>query len=351
MATIPIVELPDFPKWVKFHNDRKHLGLYAISNQASKKLGGHYRTWYDRFRTIRDGDYKPENKLAKHDKSAHKEFLEYIKIPFPYVPPKKNFSKNVNLQKLICVSDPHDPYGDERVWKDLLEKHHDAPHIHINGDLSDFYSKSHFVMFSHENFNDELYAIFRRMEWLSTHFRRVTLILGNHDNRTEKKIASLITSDLLPLIETNLIKYMAAFFDNIDVVGERVVDERTREQVDIGFIWQYKDIVFTHIERSMKQSSSLAEQIVSALLSWGNTFKLKPFRVVIQAHNHRAMKETTGGITVILAPMAARLTGKGLHYALQPSLRGKPPQTGYTIIYMKDNKTDINETNNYLLDT
>jgi uncharacterized protein YaaR (DUF327 family) len=350
MPTVTMASLAEFPEWVKFHNDRKHLGVYEISKQAAKEFGGAYRTWYDRFSFIRNNNF-PSNKLGEHDRERHEQFFKFIKIPFPYVPPKKNFSKKIDPNKLPCVSDPHEKYSDERVWNDLLEKHHDAPHIHINGDMSDFYSKSRFVSYTHENFSDELYAVFKRMEWLSTHWRRITMILGNHDNRTEKKIASLITSDLLVLTETNLIKYLASFFDNIDVVGERVTDERTRENVDIGFIWQYKDIVFTHIERSMKQSSSLAEQIVSALLSWGNTFKLKPFRVVVQAHNHRAMKETTGGITVILAPMAARLTGNGLHYALHPSLRGKPPQVGYTMIYLKDGKTDINETDNYLLDT
>jgi predicted phosphodiesterase len=273
-----------------------------------------------------------------------------MKVPYPVIHLPKNYSKTVDEDKIICVSDPHSPYEDARVFDHILLNHHDTPHIHVNGDLGDFYSKSHFVNMEHENFSDELRAVWYRMEWLSANFRRVTLVKGNHDDRACKKMASMVTSDLLYLTERDVIGYLASFFDNIEVVGTQVKDPVTSQNINIGFIWQYKDIVFTHIERSQKQLTALSSGIDESLRDWHETIQLKPYRVIIQAHNHQSNEHTSGGIRRIVAPMAARLTGKGLQYVFKPALKGRPPVTGFTIIYNHNGRTDFNRTHNWLID-
>ena len=213
--------------------------------------------------------------------------------------------------------------------------------------MSHFYSKTHFRKTGHEDFSYELKKLFDYFEWLSTHWKRVTVLLGNHDNRAEKKISDELDSDMLWMVEMNLIEYVSSFFDNIEVVGESVKDENG--SFSLKFLWQYGDILFTHIERSQKQSSSLLSNIEDSLYKWASTFGLNGFRWIVQGHNHRFDLSYNGAHFLALVPMAANLTGTGLQYVLQPSMRGVPPVTGYFVFFQKDGITDFNQSRVYLL--
>ena len=153
-------------------------------------------------------------------------------------------------------------------------------------------------------------------------------------------MAMLVESDMLWMTENDILRYMCAWFSNVEVVGERAIGESN--SVNVDFIWQYGDIIFTHIEKSQKQSSALLDGIATQLHRWSNIFNLKPFKIIIQAHNHRASFDTNGAEFLYLCPMCADVATTGLKYALSPSLAGNPPIKGYIEIYQKDGKTDIN---------
>lgn len=336
----PMHRNPEYPTWSQFYERKKHLPINTIANLATKEHGGSRKTWYDRFTHIQNNSMK--SKLAKHHQDQDARFLEFIGKSPDYKQPKKQHLKNTDSSKLLCISDPHEPYSLKSIWKDLEENHKDASHIHINGDIGDFYSKSRFKKTEYESFKDELLAVFDRLEWLATHWKRVTIIRGNHDNRTEKAIAGLLDSDMLFLTETDILSYMCAYFDNIEVVGERINIEG--KNVEISFVWQFQDIIFTHIERSQAQASGLLATLGQQIHKWSRIFKLKPYRVIIQAHNHRACFDTNGTEYLYLCPMVANVATTGLKYALSPSLNGAPPINGYMIIYHENGLTDINRT-------
>ncbi len=338
----------DFNIWQEFFNKKKHLNDYEISKFAVEKFGGSRQTWTSRFESIRqlsknNEQLLPKNKLQEEHEKADNAFLTFIGKDYPYIQPKKNYSKKIINEKIINVSDPHEPYSFQPVWDDIYKNHHDAAHIHVNGDIADFYSKSRFKKTVHEEFSNELKVIFERLEWLSTNWKKITLIRGNHDNRVEKLMASLVNSDMLFLTKTDLLSYLCAFFDNIELVGERITST-DGTVADIDFIWQCGDIIFTHIERSQKQSSGLLETISNQMHRWSKMFNLKPYRVIMQGHNHRCTFDTNGAEYLYICPMAACLTTNGLKYALSPSLNGVPPITGYIEIYQKDGITDVNKT-------
>lgn len=335
-----IQEDKNFNKWVEFFEKKRHLNDYGIAKLAVAEFGGNRKTWGSRFESIRN---LYNNKLESQHKKDDQTFIEKLGKHYPYIQPKKNYCKKINNEKIINISDPHEPYSSKQVWNEILEKHHDAAHIHINGDIADFYSKSRFRKTEHENFDNELKIIFDRLEWLSTHWKRVTLIRGNHDNRVEKRMQSLVDSDMVFLTKTDLLSYMCAYFDNIEVVGERVISN-DGSSADIDFIWQCGDIIFTHIERSSKQSSALLDGISSQIHKWSRAFNLRPYRIIMQGHNHRCTFDTNGVEYLYICPMAASLTTTGLKYALSPSLNGAPPIIGYVEIYQKDGITDINKT-------
>ena len=141
---------------------------------------------------------------------------------------------------------------------------------------------------------------------------------------------------------------MCAYFSNVEMVGERVISEGN--EIGIDFLWQFNDVIFTHIERSQKQSSALLDGISGQLHKWGRTFGFKPYRVIIQAHNHRATFDANGSEYLYLCPMAANLATTGLKYALSPMMGGNPPVVGYMELYQVDGVTQINKTKMRIFD-
>lgn len=351
MAQQALDRLPDYPKWRAEALRWPHLGEFVLARKLQKAFPPHeaINTWRTRIAGIRgiiEAEKAESTKAVASAREQRKQFVEEVLgLTYPVVLPEKKLAKKIDETKTVCISDPHEGYSDKRVWSEVLEKHHDAGLIHINGDIVDFYSQSRFRKDFHEDLHDELRSLFDRMVWLSTHWTRVTIIKGNHDNRVEKAISNVLPSDKLWMVNKDLIEYCASFFDNVDVVGERVYNNG--DSIPINFLWQYQDILFTHIERSQKQSSSLMMGIAETIGKWSVYFRLKPYRWIVQGHNHRCSVEDMGNVYGMLIPMAADITGRGLQYTFNPALRGQPPTIGYAVFYTENGKTSFNKSRPY----
>jgi len=220
----------------------------------------------------------------------------------------------------------------------------------LAGDLGDFYSKSRFRKTRYVSYDTELKAVFSRMEWLSRHFKQTHVMLGNHDNRPEKMLQDILTThgqaDMLAFTELNLIKRMASYFPNVTVVGQRV------NGVVVNFIYQHKDVVFTHAEISSAQESAVLSRISNYLHRWRKTLRLKPFKAILQAHNHVEMKMSKGGEHWFLIPTASSILEDGFEYMLERNTKlvGNPPQTGYTVLYFGKSGLDYNRSYNQLIE-
>ena len=82
-------------------------------------------------------------------------------------------------------------------------------------------------------------------------------MIGNHDNRPEKTIGALFEGnvDLLIMTEQNLLRRIASYFPNVQVVGTQL-DSR---DFILTHIYQFGDIIFTHGELSRVQKTAVAE--------------------------------------------------------------------------------------------
>lgn len=283
--------------------------------------------------------------LAKYYEDESARFLDFLKISYPYVQPPKEWLAETNPDKALAFFDPHEPYAIEEIFRDSL-KHKDAETVIIGGDLGDFYSKSRFPKKHSVDFFDEVREIFFRMEWLSTHFKKVKIMKGNHDDRPEKKIASIFQDgeiDLHILTENNLLGKLAAYFDNVEIVGTKI--QNHNYNITLSHIWQYNDIIFTHAEISRKQDSAIMEYVSQYLYLWKDKLQLKPYRIIAQGHNHRMMKEWKGGEGWLLCPCVMQDVSIGGEYIYSPRMQGSPPLRGYLVIYQKDGLTDWNKTN------
>lgn len=283
--------------------------------------------------------------LLKYYEEESARFLDFLQIPYPYIVPPKEWLTETDPNKILAFFDPHEPYAIEELFKEAL-KHKDAGMVVIGGDLGDFYSKSRYRKTHSVDFSHEVREIFYRMEWLSTHFKKVKIMKGNHDDRPEKKIADLFTDgeiDLKILTENNLLGRLASYFDNIEMVGTKVKNHTY--DINLSHIWQFNDIIFTHAEISRKQDSTIMEYLSNYLHTWRYKLQLKPYRVIMQGHNHRMMKGAKGDELWMLCPTAMQDVSIGGEYIYSPRCQGAPPQRGYAVIYQNDGVTDWNKTN------
>lgn len=285
---------------------------------------------------------KRETLLEKQDQKL----FNFMGLGDSYRRPASKWTKS-DAKKNLVLSDPHEPYGNEGVYRVVETQHKDADTLIIPGDLSDYYSRSRFRKTRHVKFSDELRATFLRLEWLATHWKRVFIMMGNHDNRPEKQIAQLFDGnvELQIMTEQNLLTRLASYFDNVEVVGTQL----DSTDVYLTHIWQYGDIIFTHAEKSMAQKSALMGKISEQLHRWTPRLNLKPFKVIAQGHNHTAMKQVMGGETWFLLPTASNPESIGFEYIYSPRMIGDPPCVGYSIMYQDRGETDTNNSNFYLI--
>jgi len=285
-------------------------------------------------------------KRQEYTKADEKKLFDYIGYRYPYNRPKSQWERNTIPEKHISIADPHEPYGSIQVFTEIEKHHKDSSVVIVPGDLSDYYSKSRFLKHRHVKFADEVRSTFMRLEWLSTHFKDVYIMIGNHDNRPEKQIQRLFENniDLQLLTEQNLLKRLASYFDNIEVVGTQLNGD-----IELTHIWQFHDIVFTHAEKSMTQKSALMGTISQQLFKWQKALKLKSYKVIAQGHNHFSLKMTMGRETWFLLPSAAEPKSVGFEYVYSTRMIGDPACTGYSLFYIDNGETDINKSNNYLI--
>ena len=294
-------------------------------------------------------------KRAELHAAQDKRLLEFIGVGYPYRRPPSKWATKTDKSKILVMADPHNPYYSTKVEKAAEAREKDAHLAVIPGDLGDYYSKSRFRKNRAVSFSEEVYSVFRYFEWLSTNWREVKVMLGNHDNRPEKAVMDIMGKDidLMILTEQNLLLNLASFFDNIDVVGTQIEGEPgvegRRFKVNLTHIYQYGDIVFTHGEKSMEQASALMAKISQYLHRWKTVLGLKPYRIIAQAHNHADFRQSMGDEKWIQLPAACEPVSIGMEYIFSTRMAGSPPQTGYAIFHQDAGVTDFNASRNIIL--
>lgn len=286
------------------------------------------------------------NKQAEKYEVDQEKIFRFMKLPYPYRRPKQRLEKPES-GKIVVISDPHVIYENQVVHKHIELNDKDAGTVIVTGDLGDYYSKSRFRKTRHVSFSEELRGVFLYLEWLATNFKSVKVMIGNHDNRPEKHVVSRLDDggvDLLIMTEQNLLKHLAAHFDNIDVVGTQL----DSTDINLTHVYQYGDIVFTHGEISLKQNSANLDRVEEYLDNWKHVLDLKPFRVIAQGHNHRDSSDSSKDRKRFLLPTASNPFGYGFEYIYSSRMQGKPPAVGYSIFHQYNGETDVNDSKNII---
>jgi predicted phosphodiesterase len=284
-------------------------------------------------------------KQSEKYETDQERLFRFMKLPYPYHRPPQALAP-ITAGKILCISDPHVPYQNAVVHRHIQKHERDAETVVVSGDLGDYYSRSRFRKTRYVPFCDELAAVFQYLEWLATNFRTVRVMIGNHDNRPEKHVVGAIEGtgrvDLLIMTEQNMLKHLAAHFDNIEVVGAQL----DSTDINLTHIYQHGDIIFTHGEISLKANSANLDRVEEYLDNWKHILDLAPFRVVAQGHNHRDSVDSSKDRKRFLLPTASDPFSIGFEYIYGSRMQGKPPAIGYSVFHQYKGVTDVNDSKN-----
>jgi predicted phosphodiesterase len=277
---------------------------------------------------------------------GEQKFFEFIGLPYPYQRPPTKFHPSPDLDKILSLSDLHVPYEHNGALNLALSSEANASVVVVPGDLGDYYSKSRFKKNRAVSFKDEVRAVFLRLEWLANHWPSVKIMVGNHDDRPEKTIGALFNGNesLLIMTEPNLLKYLASYFDNIEVVGHRI------EGLELTHIYQHGDIAFTHAEISRAQKTATLEYISNYLRKWEHALRLKPWKILAQGHNHSDLKTSRDGEKWFMLPTCSDPYSVGMEYIYSSRMIGSPPAIGYTVFMQHGGVTNYNLSHNIVID-
>jgi len=213
-------------------------------------------------------ELKPRPSMPYFDK--YRDYFTKEVLPKP----KVNFDFSEGPLKILVLNDLHSPFQHEAALESAVVNNKSAD-IVVTSEVSDMYSSTSFAKDKHVLFEHEVEEIIRYFEYLSENFPVTFVINSGHDKRLKAYITRRIRTDLLFLIETDLLKLLAAPFPNVITIPE--------------VYYAINDALFTHLDKhSSVVPMRSAAKVHEWVQSWKGHLDIKPYRVLIQAHGHHS---------------------------------------------------------------
>jgi len=126
------------------------------------------------------------------------------------------------LYKILSLSDFHIPFENEEVINHALKNHGDASAVVINGDFFDQYSVSKWPKNKQYLLRHEYELAIEWIKILTKKFKRVFLVKGNHDKRTESHFMAHIDPGVSFLTHPDMLERLAEGYDFDSKTGSLV---------------------------------------------------------------------------------------------------------------------------------
>ena len=269
-------------------------------------------------------------------KGQLKELSEFFNIDFfdKVTPPNER-----DTGEELLIADVHQPFTHKEAYQRTLDENKKADKVIIAGDWFDFYSKSHYRKTANISFGDEFRIGYFELVKLARLYPKVYLMLSNHDMRFKKWVFDNVPTEMLNFTRINLVEDLLRLIPNLRIMKQPSASGRM-----IDYIYQYRNIIITHIEKSNKDITKTAQEIVKDLYKWKSTLGLKDFNMVIQAHNHQSGRVKWGDVWVCQSPCLIDITAPSFDYVFNGKLQGNPPALGYTKLIIENKKINANKS-------
>jgi len=226
--------------------------------------------------------------------------------------------------KILVLNDLHVPFQHEAALEQALSNNRSAD-IVITSEVADMYSLTSFAKYQHVPFDFEVEEIIRWFEFLNENFPATYVLHAGHDRRLSRYVLSRIRSDLLFLVETDLLDLLARPFSNVVVVP------------DIKY--SINDAIFTHFDISSSIPMRSAIRAHEWLREWKEHFDIPPYKLLVQAHTHKS--------GIINLPGVQLVESGCFQTVPEWVFRKFPTQSwvhGYCVVFQNDGTTNLDGT-------
>ena len=161
------------------------------------------------------------------------------------------------------------------------------------------------------------------------------MLWANHDGRLSRFIYNNTPPEIASLCHNHLLEELIELIPNIEIIQHKI-DNR-----EIGYLYQYKNILFSHIEKSSSIRGRVVQLIHEQIQGkWKKLYKIKDYDCLMQAHNHIANIDWTDDTCLIQMPCLIDITQSAFDYVFNGKFQGNPPALGYLTGIEKNNYID-----------
>ena len=248
--------------------------------------------------------------------------------------PKQSVKKN----KIIIASDFHVPFHSAKALDTLLKE--DAETLVILGDFGDLFSANRFNNDTSWISQKEEFAHMRAVaETLAKNFKKIYYIIGNHDDRVQRRMTEAlphlgIEIDIMALITTGLNNFEPLSYT---VKGTKAHTRFAQDEILKQFA-VLGDVALCHFDHFTGQDAAIkANQFLD---TWSHILKTpNPLKVVLHGHTHRLnLNYTPTGKVLISTGCMSQPQG----YQLQQAGKYTPPTVGFITLEQINGVTDVN---------
>lgn len=253
-----------------------------------------------------------------------KEFSDFFGIDFSekIKPPKKVTGKK------LFIADPHLPYHHKKYLEKTISDNLDADELNILGDEFDMLAWSRFRKTTVINFALEFREAFNILKMICEQFPKVNILLTNHDQRVVKWMYDNVPNQAMTFMHYYILEELIATIPNLTVLRQHT------DQREIGYICQYKNVVFSHVEKSNIDITKTAQEIDKIIKhKWEHFLEIRDYDILMQAHNHSAGSVRVNDRLIMQVPCLVDISKHAFDYMFDGKMKGNPPALGYITGY------------------
>jgi predicted phosphodiesterase len=239
--------------------------------------------------------------------------------------------------KIAILADAHCPFHDVAAVEAFLKAEAGADLCILGGDTMDMYGVSRFTKYEAVPMEAELASAQWLIERLSETFPEVRVIEGNHDTpRLERMVLERLSPDAVTAIRfltggtLSPVEAICKQFANVQHVKNKV------GRFTLSWYAQVGDLLVAHAEKYSTVPGSALRGIDDWLTHFHDIAKLKPWRVLMQAHTH-AQSHLFWKADKQLVEIGCMCQTHG--YQMGARLAGRPQRIGWARCEQRDGRT------------
>lgn len=233
-----------------------------------------------------------------------------------------------NTGKTLILADLHFPFHNAKLLAKTIEMNPDVDQLIIAGDIFDMFDMSPYRKTVYLPFKEEFGRAMIELHALCKQFPKVKIMLTNHDKRPYKRLYDTLLPNLFEFCHKDLLEELISLIPNLTIISQKALGR------DIGYLAQDKNIVFTHIEKSNVDITKTVQEIHKQIrIKWEEAYRLKPYDVLMQAHNHSAGAVWMNNTLLAQIPCLIDISKPAFDYVFDGKAKGNPPALGFATIY------------------